>query len=94
MLQLNFFLKTLTFKAVSLHLLAIDPRSRFFGKIQKYTQNLEKYSKLGKILVGTKKGPHLFLVEKSGKMVKIRKNTPEESGKILWEIRKNTPASG
>ena len=29
--------------------------------------------------------------EKSGKMLRIRKNAPEESGKILWKIRKNTP---
>ena len=65
------------------------------GKILK--RNPEKYSTSGKVLVRSKKkrkGPHLFLDEKSGKMLRIRKNAPEESGKILWKIwkiRKNTP---
>ena len=36
-----------------------------------------------------KKGPHLILVEKSGKILKIRKNTPGKFGKVLG-IWKNT----
>ena len=62
------------------------------GKILK--RNPEKYSTSGKVLVRSnkkRKGPHLFLDEKSGKMLRIRKNAPEESGKILWKIRKNIP---
>ena len=45
-----------------------------------------------------KKGPHSNLGEKFGKILKIRKNTFENSekysekfGKILGKIRKNTP---
>ena len=38
-----------------------------------------------------KKGPHLNLGEKLGKILEIRKNTLKKLGKILGKIRKNTP---
>ena len=67
------------------------------GKIQKVRKNTEiqekSSEKLGKILVRPKKkkkkkGPHLNLGKKLGKILKIRKNTLENQEKYFGKLGK------
>ena len=67
-------------------------------EISRKTINAENYTKLGKtwkILVGpTKKATHFSLLEESGKILNILKNTPHEFrkkiGNFLQKTWKNT----